>query len=235
MSRMAGDMQTKWDHKWHVAVFLEREGWHCAYLRDHEKQDDHQVQLHSLKGPEALSYKTRISVDRRELIRDRILACLCGKVAAGLELFICLFVLSLHSSIPFFSHFSIRPSIPVLCIFLISISMVLYILFIARFLLKLALLSFSVIPFFPLHLPSFPLLQFLSQSAYSSRPFLLSVCTHSQTVLRKKKLCRVLKRNCRVIALLVKHPTNMTDTPYQDLHALLRMCLVYIGLPVIQR
>ena len=160
MSRMAGDMQTKWDHKWHVAMFLEREGWHCAYLRGHEKQGDRQVQLHSLKGPEALSYKTRISVDRRELIRDRILACLCGKVAAGVELFICFFFLFSRFILlfPFFSHFSIRPSIPVLCIFLISIPMVLYLLFIAHFLLKLALFSFSVIPPFSLHLPSFPIL-----------------------------------------------------------------------------
>jgi hypothetical protein len=59
------------------------------------------------------------------------------------------FVLSLHSFIALYSHFSIRPSIPVLGIFLVSIPMILYILFITLFLLKLALFSFSVIPLFP--------------------------------------------------------------------------------------
>lgn len=42
LSGVAGDMRTKWDHR-----------WHCAYLWGHEKQGDRQVQLHSLKGPEA--------------------------------------------------------------------------------------------------------------------------------------------------------------------------------------
>jgi hypothetical protein len=44
------------------------------------------------------------------------------------------FVLSLHSSIPLFSHFSIGPSIPVFCISLTVIPMILYILCINIFL-----------------------------------------------------------------------------------------------------
>ena len=81
----------------------------------------------------------------------------CAKLLQELNFLYVFFMFSRFILLFPSSHFFIRPSIPVSCIFLIFISIILYILFITTFLLKLPSFSFSVIPFFSLHLHSFPM------------------------------------------------------------------------------